>query len=81
MCTVYQELKKYISGNISDTPINKTPTISNKDVSLYRLFRVVQNFGGYNRVTNQVKWKVVYAKMGLPNCNAGVSQIKSIYKK
>jgi len=32
------------------TPINKAPVIASKDLNLYRLFRVVQNLGGYNRV-------------------------------
>ena len=34
----------------SGTPINKGPCIGNKDLNLYRLFRVVQNIGGYNKV-------------------------------
>ena len=33
------------------TPINKAPVIAGKDLNLYRLFRVVQNLGGYNRVS------------------------------
>lgn len=63
------------------TPINKGPTISNRDLSLYRLFRVVQNLGGYNKVTNQSKWRIVYNKMGLPPTTTGSNQIKAAYKK
>ena len=33
------------------TPINKAPLIANRDLNLYRLFRLVQNLGGYNKVT------------------------------
>ena len=33
------------------TPINKAPVIGNRDLSLYKLFRVVQKFGGYNKVS------------------------------
>ena len=35
------------------TPINKGPCVGNKDLNLYRLFRVVQNIGGYNKVVAQ----------------------------
>ncbi|KAK7505528.1 hypothetical protein BaRGS_00003273 [Batillaria attramentaria] len=63
------------------TPINKGPCVGNKDLNLYRLFRVVQNIGGYNRVTNQMKWRLVYSKMGLPPSNTASHQIKNAYKK
>ncbi|XP_076464526.1 uncharacterized protein LOC143296465 isoform X2 [Babylonia areolata] len=63
------------------TPINKGPCIGNKDLNLYRLFRVVQNLGGYNKVTNQMKWRLVYSKMGLPPSNTAAHQIKNAYKK
>lgn len=63
------------------TPINKGPCIGNKDLNLYRLFRVVQNIGGYNKVTNQMKWRLVYSKMGLPPSNTAAHQIKNAYKK
>jgi hypothetical protein len=52
-----------------------------KDLNLYRLFRVVQNIGGYNRVTNQMKWRLVWSKMGLPASNTASTQIKTAYKK
>ncbi|PVD26271.1 hypothetical protein C0Q70_13941 [Pomacea canaliculata] len=63
------------------TPINKGPCIGNKDLNLYRLFRVVQAIGGYNKVTNQMKWRLVYSKMGLPPSNTASHQIKNAYKK
>ncbi|KAF7277893.1 hypothetical protein GWI33_009146 [Rhynchophorus ferrugineus] len=65
----------------SGTPLNKTPAISNKDIDLHRLFRVVHKLGGYNRVTNQSKWKSVTGKMRLV-VNQNISnQVKSVYKK
>lgn len=63
------------------TPINKAPCLGNKDLNLYRLFKIVQNIGGYNRVTNQLKWRYVYAKMALPQSNQASHQIKNAYKK
>ncbi|KAK3597334.1 hypothetical protein CHS0354_034576 [Potamilus streckersoni] len=63
------------------TPINKGPTIGNTDLNLYNLFKVVHKLGGYNRVTNQMKWRLVYSKMMLPPCNNASTQIKNAYKK
>ncbi len=48
------------------TPINRGPQVANRDLDLFKLFRLVQNLGGYNRVTNQMKWRLVYSKMNLP---------------
>lgn len=63
------------------TPINKGPSIGTKDLDLYKLFKVVQKYGGYNRVTNQIKWRLVYSKMQLPPSNTASTQIKNAYKK
>ncbi|KAL1501119.1 hypothetical protein ABEB36_006504 [Hypothenemus hampei] len=74
------QLYKYMDD--SGTPLNKTPTVASKDIDLHRLFRVVHKMGGYNRVTNQNKWKAVAGKMRLPVVNQNTSnQIKSVYKK
>ncbi|KAH9515468.1 hypothetical protein Btru_014570 [Bulinus truncatus] len=64
------------------TPINKGPCIGNKDLNLYKLFKIVQNLGGYNKVTKEMKWAVVYSKMGLPSLHQNPAhQIKTAYKK
>ncbi|KAK3093694.1 hypothetical protein FSP39_018994 [Pinctada imbricata] len=63
------------------TPINKGPYIGNNDLNLYRLFKVVQKIGGYNKVTNLAKWKAVYKRMDLPASNSASHQIKNAYKK
>lgn len=63
------------------TPINKAPSVGSKDLNLYKLFKVVQKLGGYNRVTNQMKWRLVYSKMLLPPSNTASTQIKNAYKK
>ncbi|XP_014243537.1 AT-rich interactive domain-containing protein 4B isoform X2 [Cimex lectularius] len=65
----------------SGTPINKGPTIGAKDVDLYRLFKVVQNLGGYNRVTNTNNWKTISHKMGFGHNPVTVSLVKQSYKK
>ncbi|XP_074035851.1 uncharacterized protein [Leptinotarsa decemlineata] len=63
------------------TPLNKTPTIAHRDIDLHRLFRAVQKLGGYNRVTNQNKWRTVTARLHLPNNQSTFNQVKGVYKK
>lgn len=63
------------------TPINKGPVIGTRDLNLHRLFGIVHKLGGYNRVTNQMKWRLVYSRMGLPNTATAANQIKTAYKK
>ncbi|XP_073994512.1 uncharacterized protein isoform X2 [Rhodnius prolixus] len=65
----------------SGTPINKGPTIGTRDVDLYKLFKVVQNQGGYNRVTNHNNWKLVALKMGFGQNPITVNLVKIAYKK
>jgi len=33
------------------TPMNKAPQVANRDLNLYKLFRLVQDMGGCNKVT------------------------------
>lgn len=63
------------------TPLNKSPTINNKDVDLYRMFRIVQKLGGYNRVTNQNKWRSVTIRLKFANNQNTINQVKLVYKK
>merc|ERR1712106_602462 len=64
------------------TPINKGPTVGGKDIDLYRLYNVVHRMGGFNKVTNQKKWKMVTNKMGLQFVGAQAHYlIKATYKR
>lgn len=48
------------------TPINRGPVVNGKDLNLYKLYRLVDKKGGYNRITNKNLWREIYNKMGLP---------------
>ncbi|XP_019870639.2 AT-rich interactive domain-containing protein 4B isoform X2 [Aethina tumida] len=73
------QLYKFLDD--SGTPLNKTPSISGKDIDLHRLFRIVHKLGGYNRVNNKTKWKSVTTVLKLP-CNQNTfNQVKSVYKR
>lgn len=63
------------------TPLNKNPTISNRDIDMYKLFRLVHKLGGYNRVTNQNKWRSVSVRLGYPHNHATYNSVKLAYKK
>ena len=45
-------------------PINRTPNIANKDVDLYRLFKIVYKLGGHSRVSTNNLWRQVAMKLG-----------------
>ncbi|VDN12432.1 unnamed protein product [Dibothriocephalus latus] len=64
------------------TPINKAPSIANKDLDLYKLFKIVNRLGGFHRVTSQLKWGVIYSEMDLPhNFTAGPRNLQTAFKK
>ncbi|CAF1096021.1 unnamed protein product [Didymodactylos carnosus] len=64
------------------TPINNIPKVSNCDLDLHRLFKVVRSMGGYNKVTKNEKWRRVHIKMGLSLSSANNGHvIENAYKK
>ena len=63
------------------TPLNKDPVINGKDVDLYRLFRLVQKLGGYNRVSNKNKWRSIAARLKFGTSQTTFNQVKAVYKK
>lgn len=74
------QLYKYMDDR--GTPLNKVPSIINKDVDLYRLYRAVQKLGGYNRVTSQNQWKQIAIRLGfVPTTTSIQNLVKQAYKK
>ncbi|CAL8363473.1 unnamed protein product [Lota lota] len=45
-------------------PINKVPNLGFKKIDLFRMYSVVQGMGGYEKVTSERLWKVVYNDLG-----------------
>lgn len=62
-------------------PIESSPTISGHDVDLHRLYRLVQKFGGFGRVTNNNKWRTIATRLKFSNTQAHSNQVKAVYKK
>ncbi|XP_055846495.1 AT-rich interactive domain-containing protein 4B-like [Episyrphus balteatus] len=74
------QLYKYMDDR--GTPLNKVPSIQNRDVDFYRLFRAVQKLGGYNRVTSQNQWKSITIRLGFTPITVSVTNlVKQAYKK
>lgn len=74
------QLYKYMDDR--GTPLNTIPSIQNRDVDLYRLFRAVQKLGGYNRVTGQNQWKSITIRLGFNPVTVSVTNLlKQAYKK
>lgn len=74
------QLYKYMDDR--GTPLNKGPSIINKDVDLYRLYRAVQKLSGYNRVTSQNQWKQIATRLGfVPTTTSIQNLVKQAYKK
>ena len=65
------------------TPINKVPIVCNKDLDLYKLYKIVSGKGGYNKVTNSSQWKPVTIKMGFGSMptTSTINLVKQAYKK
>lgn len=61
-------------------PINRTPSINNKELDLHRLFRIVYKLGGHTRVTNNNLWRQVALKLGFDKIWC-TNQVRVHYKR
>ncbi|PAV62912.1 hypothetical protein WR25_26750 isoform C [Diploscapter pachys] len=64
------------------TPINRAPILGGKDIDLYKLYRVVQHYGGGKKVTQNQQWKKVLVRMGLEGCSGATPvTVKKAYAR
>ena len=65
------------------SPINKAPTICNKDLDLHKLYSIVVGNGGYSKVTNGGQWKNITTKLrfGTMPSTSTINLVKQAYKK
>ncbi|XP_065882485.1 AT-rich interactive domain-containing protein 4A-like isoform X2 [Dysidea avara] len=64
------------------TPMTRPPVLSQKTLDLYWLYHLVQEYGGMERVTQDMKWKYLYNQLGLSNQITSASySLKMAYKK
>ncbi|CAI5451020.1 unnamed protein product [Caenorhabditis angaria] len=64
----------------SASPINRVPVLGGKEIDLFNLQRIVQNYGGSKKVTANGKWNKVLNKLKLNGCPGATSvTIKKAY--
>lgn len=64
-----------------NSPLNKSPSITNRDVDLYRLYYSVEKLGGYANVTKIRSWKAIAKRLGFTPTDAIVKLVKHSYRK
>ncbi|CAB1335462.1 unnamed protein product [Coregonus sp. 'balchen'] len=64
------------------TPINKPPVLGYKDLNLFKLFRLVYQQGGCDKIESGSVWKQIYMDLGIPILNSAASyNVKTAYRK
>ena len=62
-------------------PVNKQPSLAQRDLDLYKLYQLVRDNGGMEKVTQELKWRSLYLQMGMPPLANSSYIIKQAYKK
>lgn len=64
------------------SPISKVPNLGFKKIDLFLMYSVVKRMGGYERVTSQRLWKVVYNELGgSPGSTSAATCTRRHYEK
>ncbi|MGH0151465.1 UNVERIFIED_CONTAM: hypothetical protein FKN15_045633 [Acipenser sinensis] len=66
-----QQLYKFMEDR--GTPINKPPVLGYKDLNLFKLFRLVCQQGGCDKIESGAIWKQIYMDLGIPILNSAAS--------
>uniref|UniRef100_A0A8C8RAI9 AT-rich interaction domain 4A n=1 Tax=Pelusios castaneus TaxID=367368 RepID=A0A8C8RAI9_9SAUR len=75
-----QQLYKFMEDR--GTPINKPPVLGYKDLNLFKLFRLVYQQGGCDKIDSGAVWKQIYMDLGIPILNSAASyNVKTAYRK
>ena len=74
-----EKLKKFHESK--GTPMVRRPTLAQKDLNLFKLYKLVRENGGMDKVTQELKWRSLYLQMGMPNMTNASYAIKQAYKK
>eukprot|EP01135_Chromosphaera_perkinsii_P002813 Nk52_evm3s228 gene=Nk52_evmTU3s228 len=65
-----------------NTPITKSPTLGHSELNLFKLYTLVQNNGGFDKVTSNLQWKNVYRALNLSVISTSASHnVKTSYSR
>ena len=79
MDTFSEKLKKF--HNLKGISPFRQPTLGQRDLNLFKLYKLVHDNGGMDRVTQEMKWRSLYLQLGLPSMPNASYCIKQAYKK
>lgn len=60
------------------TPLNQAPMINDKDVDICKLFKIVNGYGGFNKVEKFSQWQIIASKISL---EAESYSVKLLYQQ
>lgn len=64
------------------TPINRAPILGGKDIDMFRLYNLVQEYGGKKRVTENNMWRKIMCKLHLEGCpGANPRKVQNAYSR
>lgn len=74
-----EKLRKFHENK--GTPLTRTPILAQKDLDLYQLYQLVQENGGMERVTQEMKWRSLYLQLGMTLSTNASHALKQAYKR
>ena len=63
------------------TPVSRPAMMGQKDLDLYRLYKLVNEKGGMDRVTQEMKWRSIHLQLGMPTIANASHAISRAYKR
>ena len=59
----------------------RQPSLAHQDLDLYRLYKLVKDNGGVEKVTQEFKWRSLYLQLGMPPLANSSHILKQAYKR
>ena len=75
----HEKLRKFHESK--GNQVHRRPTLGQKDLNLFKLYKLVKENGGMDKVTQELKWRSLYLQMGMPSTSNASYAIKQAYKK
>ena len=70
-----------LSLSLSGVSLPHRPSLAQRDLNLHKLYKLVRDNGGMEKVSQELKWRSLYMQLGLPPLANSSYMIKQAYKK
>ena len=67
--------------SVSGISLPHHPSLAQRDLNLCKLYKLVRDNGGMEKVSQELKWRSLYMQLGLPPLANSSYMIKQAYKK